>query len=113
MTTALGTTITAPRELVSAPMFARLTRRVMTDHGIDQTAAEQITDQALAFLQTCALTPQRAWPRPPRSTRAGTRSSCTPPTTPSSASASPAASSTTCLPGPATRTTAAPRSTRP
>ena len=58
MTTAPGTTITAPRELVSAPMFARLTRRVMADHGIDQTAAEQqITDQALAFLQTCALDP--------------------------------------------------------
>jgi len=52
-----GTTITAPRELISAPMFARLTRRVMADHGMDQTAAEQIMDQALAFLQACAFNP--------------------------------------------------------
>jgi hypothetical protein len=57
MTTAPGTTITAPRELVSASMFDRLTRRVMVDHGTDQTAAEQVTDQALAFLQACALDP--------------------------------------------------------
>jgi hypothetical protein len=57
MTTALGTTITVPCELVSAPMFARLTRRVMADHGMDQTAAEQITNQALASFQACALNP--------------------------------------------------------
>ena len=90
MTTAPGTTITAPRELVSASMFDRLTRRVMVDHGTDQTAAEQVTDQALAFLQACALDPAAGLaPSPPGSTRAGTRSSCTPPTTPNSASASP------------------------
>jgi hypothetical protein len=57
MTTAPGTTTTAPRELVSTRMFARLTRRLMADHGMDQTTAEQITDQALAFLQACALNP--------------------------------------------------------
>lgn len=56
-TTGAATTITASRELVSAPLFARLTRRVMADHGMDQTAAEQIMDQALAFLQACALNP--------------------------------------------------------
>jgi hypothetical protein len=57
MTTAPATTATAPRELVSTRMFDRLTRRVMADHGNGQTAAEQIMDQALAFLQACALNP--------------------------------------------------------
>ena len=57
MTTAPGTTITAPRELVSTCMFARLTSRVMADHGMDQSAAEHVMDQALAFLAACALNP--------------------------------------------------------
>jgi hypothetical protein len=58
MTTAPDTpVVTIPRELVSSRMFARLTRRVMADHGMDQAAAERITDQALAFLLACARNP--------------------------------------------------------
>lgn len=57
MTTAPVPVTTVPRELVSTRMFDRLTRRVMADHGIGQAAAEQITGQALAFLQACALNP--------------------------------------------------------
>jgi hypothetical protein len=49
MTTAQDTpAVTAPRELVSPRMFGRLTRRIMADHGTDQTDAERIMDQALA-----------------------------------------------------------------
>ena len=48
---------TAPRDLISPCMFSRLVARVMADNGDERPAAERITEQALAFLATCAANP--------------------------------------------------------
>jgi hypothetical protein len=48
---------TAACDLVSPRMFGRLVARVMADHGEDLSAAERITEQALAFLAACAANP--------------------------------------------------------
>jgi hypothetical protein len=52
------TTAAVPRDLISPRMHARLTRRITADHpGTDPAVAGRIVDQALAFLQACALNP--------------------------------------------------------
>jgi hypothetical protein len=50
-------TLIAPRDLISPRMHARLTRRIIADHGMDPAMAERIMGQALAFLQACAVNP--------------------------------------------------------
>jgi hypothetical protein len=45
----------AERSLVDPELFARLSARIATDHKMDHSAAERITDQALAFLGACAV----------------------------------------------------------
>jgi len=45
----------AGRGLVDPELFARLSARIATDHGMDRSAAERIMDQALAFLGMCAV----------------------------------------------------------
>lgn len=55
MTTAVHET-TPARELVPAPLFDRLARRIVTDHGLDRPMAERIMTEALAFLRACATT---------------------------------------------------------
>lgn len=57
MSTTPESTVTIPRNLVTPRMFTRLTRRIMADHGADPATAERIMDQALAFLQVCAINP--------------------------------------------------------
>ncbi|WP_153814457.1 hypothetical protein [Streptomyces sp. SUK 48] len=48
------------RSLVDALFFGRLSRRVARNHGLDMTRAEEITDQALAYLATAARKPAGA-----------------------------------------------------
>ena len=57
--TADRTTVAAnPRDLITPDLFDRLVRRIVKDEPeIDQTMAERIMAEALAFLQTCALNP--------------------------------------------------------
>ncbi|MFJ2303738.1 hypothetical protein [Streptomyces sp. NPDC087787] len=46
------------RTLVDEDFFMRLSARVATSHGLDQETAEAITEQALAYLATCAQKPK-------------------------------------------------------
>ncbi|WP_340376644.1 hypothetical protein U5640_17000 [Streptomyces sp. SS7] len=48
------------RSLVDPAFFARLSRRVAKNSGLDQEMAERTTDQALAYLATCAQKPEGA-----------------------------------------------------
>jgi hypothetical protein len=48
------------RTLVEPAFFQRLSRRVAKTNGLDQAKAEAITDQALAYLATCAQKPTGA-----------------------------------------------------
>lgn len=48
------------RTLVDSAFFARLSRRVAKSNSLDQETAERITDQALAYLATCARKPAGA-----------------------------------------------------
>ncbi|BCJ33741.1 hypothetical protein Athai_12440 [Actinocatenispora thailandica] len=47
---------TPARDLVPAPLFDRLARRIVTDHGLDRPLAERVMTEALAFLRACAVT---------------------------------------------------------
>ncbi|PWI08313.1 hypothetical protein DIZ27_23015 [Streptomyces sp. NWU339] len=51
---------TAARTLVAPEFFERLSLRVAKNTGLDQERAEAITDQALAYLATCAQKPEGA-----------------------------------------------------
>jgi hypothetical protein len=55
-TTAIGSD-TGLRELIAPCLFSKLTCRVMTVDGYDQSTAERIVEQALAFLVACARYP--------------------------------------------------------
>jgi len=46
----------AGRDLISDGLFARLTKRIVSDDGGDLSTAERVVDQALAYLATCART---------------------------------------------------------
>ncbi|WP_265560849.1 hypothetical protein [Streptomyces hygroscopicus] len=48
------------RSLVDPAFFERLSRRVAKNHGLDGGTAEAVTDQALAYLATCAQKPKDA-----------------------------------------------------
>ncbi|MEU3419099.1 hypothetical protein AB0F39_11215 [Streptomyces murinus] len=48
------------RSLVDPAFFGRLSRRVAKNHGLDISRAEDITDQALAYLATAAQKPEGA-----------------------------------------------------
>lgn len=48
----------AGRSLVPSATFARLTRRLTTEHPVDAHLAERIVDQAAAFLAACATAAQ-------------------------------------------------------
>jgi hypothetical protein len=54
----IRTGIAAPRDLVSARLFDRLTFRVMADHDLEHDVAERVVTQSLAFLLACALYPE-------------------------------------------------------
>lgn len=49
--------LASPRELISADLFGRLALRVQDDENTDPGTAARIVEQALAFLQACALNP--------------------------------------------------------
>jgi hypothetical protein len=61
----------APRTLITPELFGKLTRRVMTDEDTDRPTAEAITEQALAFLATCARHPEGSGLSPSRAVDAG------------------------------------------
>jgi hypothetical protein len=42
------------RNLVSEEVFAKLAKRIATEHHVDAAMAERCTDQGLAFLAACA-----------------------------------------------------------
>jgi len=46
------------RSLIDPALFARLSARIVIDHGMDYPAAERIMDQALAYLGACAVSTQ-------------------------------------------------------
>ncbi|MDX3260816.1 hypothetical protein PV336_16485 [Streptomyces sp. MI02-2A] len=58
--TAPALELTLARTLVDPAFFDRLSRRVATAHGMDLEKAEAITDQAIAYLATCAQKPTGA-----------------------------------------------------
>ena len=45
---------TSPRTLITPELFDRLTKRIKLDHPTHADLAEQIMEQALAFLAACA-----------------------------------------------------------
>ncbi|MGW5673923.1 hypothetical protein ACWEV4_02325 [Streptomyces sp. NPDC003860] len=51
---------TTGQSLVSPEFFERLKKRVESLHDLDEPLARGITDQALAYLATCAQKPPRA-----------------------------------------------------
>lgn len=53
---------TPARTLVDPAFFERLSLRVAQSHGLDQERAEAVTDQAIAYLATCAQKPEDAPP---------------------------------------------------
>lgn len=53
-------TRTSGRTLIPDAVFDRLTRRLTTDHGLDDAYAARIVDQTGAFLKACADNPNLA-----------------------------------------------------
>ena len=54
--TATPTAAPPARDLIPAPLFDRLARRIVTDHGLDRPTAERVMTEALAFLRAAAVT---------------------------------------------------------
>jgi hypothetical protein len=54
-----------PRTCVSEPVWERLVRLIMRDHGLDRELAERTADQTVAYLVTSAENPRAAMGPPP------------------------------------------------